>query len=273
MKTASGLATRTRSTLDLLQAFFRAAVIEGPTVVDRVKVRAEGRRPEPKASGRLTTSKDWLGELHRLLDVPWPCPMCERFAVEVWPSIRARTGAAPQGRDAHDGDASLAHAAWSVARHLAPAVVVETGVARGMTSAAILSALRSNRAGRLYSIDLPPLTRGWAEQSGVAVEPELRTRWTYVRGSTRRRLPPLLASLDGIDVFVHDSLHTFQTMTFEFRCAWESLRPGGVMISDDIDDNVAFEAFVAERGATETIIGQESTKAGRRFGILRKGFP
>lgn len=270
MKAPSPLATRTRSTVDLLQAFVKAAVVEGPSVVDRVKVRAEGRRPEPRASGRLPTSADWRAEAHRLLGEPWPCAGCDEFADRVWPAVRARTGAPPQGRDAHDGDANLAHAAWSVTRHLRPAAVVETGVARGMTSASILSALRSNQAGKLYSIDLPPLSKGWAEQSGVAVEPELRSRWTYVRGSTRRRLPPLLAGLDGIDVFVHDSLHTSATMTFEFRCAWDALRPGGVMISDDIDDNVAFEAFVAERGGTP-VIGEESSKAGRRFGLLRKG--
>lgn len=275
MRTSAGLATRSKSTFELLQAFLRAALIEGPSVIDRVKVRAEGRRSEPQASGRLTTSTDWLEELHHLLDVSWPCTTCEGFAEQVWPSIASRTGAAPEGRDAHDGDAGLAHAAWSVARHLGPAIVVETGVARGMTSAAVLSALRSNGTGRLFSIDLPPLTKGWAEQSGAAVEPRLRSRWTYLRGSTRRRLPPLLADLESIDIFVHDSLHTFETMTFEFHCAWESLRPGGVMISDDIDDSMAFEVFVAEKmpAATTTIIGQESSKAGRRFGILRKGFP
>ena len=274
MRTASGLATRSKSTFELLQAFLRAAMIEGPSVVDRVKVRAEGRRSEPKASGRLATSTDWPAELHHLLHVSWPCTTCEGFAEQVWPSISSRTGAAPLGRDAHDGDAGLAHAAWSVARHLEPAVVVETGVARGMTSAAILAALRSNGSGRLFSIDLPPLTKGWAEQSGVAVEPRLRSRWTYLRGSTRRRLPPLLAAVGGIDIFVHDSLHTFETMTFEFRCAWEALRPGGVMISDDIDDNMAFEVFVADQApAASTIIGEESSKAGRRFGLLRKGFP
>jgi len=158
-----------------------------------------------------------------------------------------------------------------VARHLQPDVMVETGVARGMTSAAILSALRSNDLGRLYSIDLPPLTPGWAQQSGVAVGPELRTRWTYVRGSTRRRLPPLLAALGPIDVFIHDSLHTSRTMTFEFHCAWQSLRPGGVMISDDIDDSLAFETFVTGKSEVGPVIGREASKAGSRFGILRKG--
>ncbi len=266
----SGLATRTRSTVDLARAFVKAAMVEGPSVVDRVSVRLEGRRPEPKATGSLPTSPQWLAELHGVLEAPWPCLMCDSFAAEIWPSIRARTGVPPNGRDAHDGDAGLAHAAWSVARHLVPEVVVETGVARGMTSAAFLAALRSNDAGRLYSIDLPPLTRGWAAQSGAAVSPELRSRWTYVRGSTRRRLPPLLAELGRIDVFVHDSLHTSATMTFEFRLAWDALRPGGIMISDDIDDNMAFETFVAGHGGMAPLIGQEASKADRRFGIIRK---
>jgi hypothetical protein len=186
--------------------------------------------------------------------------------------VQALTGSAPEGRDHHDGDPSLAQAAWSVAIHMRPAVMVETGVARGMTSAAILSALRVNNAGRLYSIDLPPLTRGWAQQSGVAVDPELRYRWTYIRGSTHRRLPPLLSQLGPIDVFIHDSLHTARTMTFEFRCAWEALRVGGVMISDDIDDSLAFETFVAAQPVTAgPVIGRETSKAGSRFGILRKG--
>jgi hypothetical protein len=256
--------------LELVKAFLRAAIVEGPSVVDRVNVRAEGRRAESRASGVLATSADWFGELHGLLEVPSPCDLCAGFAESVWDPIRARAGAAPPGRDYHDGDPTLAQAAWSVTRHLAPAVVVETGVARGMTSAAILAALGAKGAGRLYSIDLPPLTGGWAQQSGAAVAPELRSRWTYVRGSTRRRLPALLAEVSEIDVFIHDSLHTEETMTFEFRSAWEALRAGGVLISDDIDDSVAFERFLEEQGGLPAVIGQESSKAGNRFGVVRK---
>ena len=263
------VARRVKSTLELTQAFLRAAAVEGPTVVDRVTVRAEGRRTEPKGSGRLPTSADWSADLHALLAVPWPCPMCAAFMEQVWAPIRGRAGAAPAGRDFHDGDPNLARAAWSVARHVRPAAVVETGVARGMTSAAILSALRVNGSGRLYSIDLPPLSKGWAQQSRIAVAPELEPLWTYVRGSSRRRLPPLLAEVGSIDVFVHDSLHTADTMGFEFRCAWDALRVGGVMMSDDIDDSLAFEDFVEGHGGT-AVVGRESSKSGNRFGVLMK---
>ena len=39
-----------------------------------------------------------------------------------------------------------------------PAVVLEAGVAHGLTSAVALHAMEENAKGRLYSIDLPPLS-------------------------------------------------------------------------------------------------------------------
>jgi len=36
----------------------------------------------------------------------------------------------------------------------------------------------------------------------------LRPRWTYLRGSSRRRLPSLVRELEGIDPLIHDSMHT-----------------------------------------------------------------
>jgi len=42
-------------------------------------------------------------------------------------------------------------------------------------------------------------------------------------------------------MFVHDSLHTYSHMKWEFETALRSLRPGGVLISDDIEGNRAFE--------------------------------
>jgi len=47
-------------------------------------------------------------------------------------------------------------------------------------------------------------------------------------------LPPLLDDLGRIDVFFHDSLHTREHMLFEFERAWAHLKPGGVLVSDDV---------------------------------------
>src|SRR5579859_763127 len=57
----------------------------------------------------------------------------------------------------HNGDSALARTCYVVCRILQPAVVLETGVAYGVTSAFLLQALHVNQNGKLLSIDLPPL--------------------------------------------------------------------------------------------------------------------
>src|SRR5208337_3105475 len=143
----------------------------------------------------------------------------------------------------NDGDAGLVRAAWCVTRHICPERVVETGVAHGITSRFILEALQQNGAGHLWSIDLPPLSPGLRRQVGVAVGPGFSDRWTYIRGSSRRRLPGLLTQLGQIDLFIHDSLHTERNVRFELDQAWAVLRPGGALIVDDIDINWGFHSF------------------------------
>ncbi len=143
----------------------------------------------------------------------------------------------------NDGDAGFVRAIWCLVRCLEPTSVVETGVAHGVTSRFLLEALHKNGKGRLWSIDRPPVEREWQKQIGAAVDPGLRDRWSYVGGSSRRRLPGLLSELGEIDLFVHDSLHSERNVRFELDRAWASLRPGGAMIVDDIDVNRGFWSF------------------------------
>ena len=44
----------------------------------------------------------------------------------------------------------------------------------------------------------------------------------------------MLSRLDGIDMFHHDSLHTWEHMTWEYETALPCLRQGGVLSSDDV---------------------------------------
>ena len=122
----------------------------------------------------------------------------------------------------NDGDAGFVRAIWCLVRHLRPINVVETGVAHGITSRFILEALETIRAGKLWSIDLPPLNPTRREEVGVAV---LQTdvpvdRWTYIAGTSRRRLPALLSRLGRIDLFIYDSMHSNRNVMFELECPW-----------------------------------------------------
>ena len=118
--------------------------------------------------------------------------------------------------------------------------VVETGVARGLTTRVLLEALERNGRGRLWSIDLPPLLEhGLAEEIGAAVPGRLYERWTLLRGSSRRRLPGLVAGLGQIDLFLHDSMHTARNLRFELNHVWPALAPAGAALIDDVEKNVA----------------------------------
>ena len=120
---------------------------------------------------------------------------------------------------------------------------VETGVAHGVTSRFILEALERSGGGHLWSIDLPPLERVWQKQVGMAVGGRNADRWSYIKGSSRRRLPELLSQLGQIDLFIHDSLHSERNVRFELDRAWAAVRPGGALVVDDVDVNWGFQSF------------------------------
>lgn len=144
----------------------------------------------------------------------------------------------------HNADLRVAHLCYAVCRVLRPARVVETGVAYGVTSAFILRALAANGDGVLHSIDLPPLGRDADRFVGILIPEELRQRWRLHRGQSRRLLPALLVELGQVDLFVHDSLHTYANMRRELSTVAPYLRRPGVVIADDIEGNRAFQEWV-----------------------------
>lgn len=114
-----------------------------------------------------------------------------------------------------------------------PNIIVETGVASGVSSAIILQALEDNGKGRLYSIDIGK--RWFGQEIGWIVPDKLRHRWTLKIGPSQELLAPLLNELKEIDIFYHDSLHTYDNMMFEYKAAWNHIKNNGMLLSHDID--------------------------------------
>jgi predicted O-methyltransferase YrrM len=137
-------------------------------------------------------------------------------------------------------DSLMARLCYLSCRLIHPEVVIETGVAYGVSSAFILKALQENDRGTLYSIDLPPLRSGYEKFWGIAVPDEQQGRWRLHRGSSARVLPRLFQEISTVDLFVHDSLHTYRNMRREFDTIWPHLRNGGLLLADDIERNRAF---------------------------------
>jgi hypothetical protein len=221
------------------------------------------------------TEAAWEAELHDWLGAPWPCP-CTAEVDLLWQKILAEGAADGQslGRSSYgeysDGDQGLAHAVWYAVRHGRPDIVVETGVARGVTTRVVLEGLQQLGCGRLWSIDLPhPFERSLRDQTALLVPRDRRDRWRYIEGSSRRRLPRLLQELGHVDLFIHDSLHTRRNVRFEMEQAARALGPGGLIIVDDIDMQGAFDSFVRTNPAYQWMACRSADQQGS-FGVVLK---
>lgn len=149
---------------------------------------------------------------------------------------------------------------YVITRAIAPSIVVETGVAHGVSSAYILAALQAARHGKLISIELSHQT-----EIGRLIPPELKSDWTLVTGDSLEKLPEVCQENKNIDMFIHDSYHVYQHMRQEYDIVWPYITPGGILCSHDILTNNCFSRFIRKH-RNEIDLCIQSVN----FGLLRK---
>ena len=145
--------------------------------------------------------------------------------------------------------------------------VVETGVAYGWSSLAILAALDGREGAHLVSVDMPYPKMNNDDLVGIVVPDGLRKSWELVRQPDRNGLKTALALVGGsIDLCHFDSDKSYYGRQFAYPLLWAALAPGGIFISDDIQDNLAFREFVEAKGAHFAV----TQSAGKYVGVVRK---
>lgn len=125
---------------------------------------------------------------------------------------------------------------YAICRLDKPNHVLETGVARGMSTAMILAALRENELGQLTSIDV-------TDQVGSLVAESLRERWSLVVVSTDAPLRELeLALVDAppIEMYLHDSDHRPEYQYLEYSLVKQYSNEDAVLFSDDVEASDVF---------------------------------
>lgn len=136
---------------------------------------------------------------------------------------------------------------YFIVRWLRPGTVLETGVAAGWSSCAILQALERNQAGHLKSSDFPYFRIENPERYiGLLVPDALKHRWTLAIRGDRQNLPELLDEVTQVDLVHYDSDKSRPGREWFARQITPFLRPGSVIIWDDIVNNLAFR----DRSAT-----------------------
>lgn len=183
-----------------------------------------------------------------------------RFDRDVPPESRARLAAGgypgPKAKDA---------LLYCVLTCVGKSAVVETGVDHGVSTTFILAAMEAVGGGHLTSIDIGAETAA-GKPVGWVVPDVLTRRWTLQLGRAERLLPQFS---EGLQIFLHDSLHSEEHMTFELEWAYERLRSGGLILCDDVNENTAFSHFLDRHPDGLRAISRSVVGVAERFPALR----
>ncbi|SDM91954.1 Predicted O-methyltransferase YrrM [Halogranum gelatinilyticum] len=159
--------------------------------------------------------------------------------------------------------------AYIISRLLDPSTVLEVGVANGMSTFYLLTALDQTSVDNsvVYGIDRPQFENQIRERRGkialknaggyIPDEKEvgwiapksLRMRHNYQIqiGDFTKILEPVLEEIDGLDFGIYDASKDPSEMRYAYNKIIDSLVPGGVLLSDDILHTDVFQEVSATR--------------------------
>jgi predicted O-methyltransferase YrrM len=137
-----------------------------------------------------------------------------------------------------------------------PEYLLETGVAAGHSSRAMLLAIKANGKGHLWSSDFPLFRLEDPEKYvGILVEQELRSNWTVLTKGDRVNLPELINQMPRIDFFHFDSDKSLDGRKFVTRMIGPKLHQGSIVMFDDVQDNLHFRDNFAKPGVDWRVFG------------------
>jgi len=131
---------------------------------------------------------------------------------------------------------------YALIRRGRPRVVVEAGVANGHSTVISLAALQANAFGELHSFDI-------SNSVGSLLRDVERARWTlhvYPPRSACTSFRHLVNELGPVDLFFHDSDHSYIGQFADLLSVWPALGPGATVVVDDVNEAWAFFDFARE---------------------------
>lgn len=121
--------------------------------------------------------------------------------------------------------------------------IVETGA--GISTLFIAKGMADDA--KFFSIDTGP----WCN---FIVE---HPNYTFIKERSIDAILDLYFQVGPFDLALTDGNHSCKYQTYEYNILWEFLKPGGVMVNDDVSwaNHGAFDKFVKERGLIQWQMG------------------
>ena len=128
--------------------------------------------------------------------------------------------------------------------NIKPKCVVETGVAAGFSTFAVLDALAINNYGHLYSSDFPYFRISNAEKYiGVIVPQDLKKRWSLFIYGDKKNLNIINSKINEINFFHYDSDKSFKGRSRALSQIEKKFNKNTWILIDDIQDNSHFMKY------------------------------
>ncbi len=214
----------------------------------RARSKARGERREESVAWARSRAES-LDEFARSLDAElWETS--QRFGADLQAHAERRLSEVGEAFGG-GGDYRLL---YFLVRHLRPQVVVETGVAAGFSSAAILQAMAECGTGQLYSSDFPYVRLHDPEKHiGCVVEEELRDRWKLRTQGDRVNLPAFANELSRIDMMHYDSDKSYEGRELALAVLGPKFSKSTIIVFDDIQDNFHFRDWIVTQEHTARV--------------------
>ena len=129
-----------------------------------------------------------------------------------------------------------------------PKNIVETGVAAGVSSHAILKAIEDNKIGHLYSSDLPIMRlENPVKIVGALVDEKLRVNWSLFLKGDKENLKLIQSKINKIDLIHYDSEKRYHGREFVFNQLDKLIDTNSIIVMDDIQDNSFFYDYLEKK--------------------------
>lgn len=137
--------------------------------------------------------------------------------------------------ESYDCESGLASFLYAYILRVKPRVIIETGVANGITTNIIMQALEKT-GGELHSFDIDQRCKNVYSGHG---------NWHFHQlvKPYSRNLIQLSAKISNVGIWLHDSNHGYLWQNFEYKLAYQKLSKDGILVTDDIDSSPAFGEF------------------------------
>ena len=149
--------------------------------------------------------------------------------------------------EVHLGGGGAVELLYFLIRLYEPMFCIETGVAAGHSSAAILSGLKKNSKGLLFSSDLPYFRiKDPNSFIGILVDEDLKDRWFLATDGDQKNLLHLPKQFKKIDFLHYDSDKYYEGRKQVFSSLNSYIKNGTIIVMDDIQDNLFFKDFICK---------------------------